>query len=299
MATDNYLCSLCPRDCDRIRDPDNGNGYCHMPSVPRVSLAKLHFGEEPCISGTKGSGTIFFTGCSLKCIYCQNSEISGNDIGRGKPADANALRRIYKDLKDKGAHNINLVTPTHFAAEIAMSLEISPGIPVCYNTSGYEKPSSLELLRDKVQIYLTDYKYALKGPAYRYSSAPDYPDVILKALDRMYDLVGDTEYDSDGIVQKGIIIRHLILPGNTDNSLKVIDNVAEFARGKKIIFSLMAQYTPHGSIEKYPELQRCITEDEYETVTRHLYSTALEEGYVQDLSSATDEYLPSFDMSGV
>ena len=214
MDKGDILCSICPRDCGMNRSKSSGEGYCHMPYLPRVSLAKLHFGEEPCISGSRGSGTVFFTGCSLKCVYCQNSEISGNDISRGRPADHNALRKIYASLKAQGAHNINLVTPTHFLEEIAASLESPMGIPICWNTGGYEKSSSLELLRDRVQIYLTDYKYALTAPASRYSNAPDYPEVILDALEKMYDLVGDAEYNNEGLLQKGVIIRHLILPGN-------------------------------------------------------------------------------------
>ena len=293
------LCTDCPRKCSAIRNEETGEGYCHAPLVPYVSLAKLHFGEEPCISGTKGSGTVFFTGCSLKCVYCQNSSISGNDLTAGKRTTASDLKAIYRSLEEQGAHNINLVTPTHFVREISRSIDGSIDIPFCYNTSGYERPESLDMLKGKVQIYLTDYKYALSCPAKKYSHAPDYPDIILAALEKMYDLVGDAEFDDEGIMRKGIIIRHLILPGNTENSIKVIDAAERFIRGKKVVFSLMSQYVPHGNISMFKELQRPVSEEEYDTVTSYLYDSEIEDGYVQDMSSATDDFLPDFDMSGV
>ena len=270
-----------------------------MPAKPVVSLAKLHFGEEPCISGKNGSGTVFFSGCSLSCVYCQNSEISRSGPNIGKAVSVQQLRDIYSRLKSQGAHNINLVTPTHFVREIAASLDVSPGIPVCYNTSGYEKAASLEMLRGKVQIFLTDYKYALPDVAEKYSSAADYPLVIEEALEKMYELSGDVSYDEDGMLLGGIIIRHLILPGNIENSIKVIEKVSGFSKEKKVIFSLMSQYVPHGNIESFPELTRTISKEEYEIVTECLFASPLEEGYVQDLDSATDELLPDFNLEGV
>ncbi len=292
-----YICSLCPRNCGAVRSLEKGEGVCSSGMLPRVARAALHFGEEPCISGTRGSGTVFFTGCNLHCVYCQNGEISRIGSGTGKVVSIERLREIFKELRDQGAHNINLVTGAHYITSIAEALDEDPGIPVVYNSSGYEKPGSLRLLRGKVDIYLPDFKYALSSVAEKYSSAPDYPEIALAAIKEMYDQVGPAEFDGEGMLKKGILIRHLILPNNVFNTLRVMDIIEENFEPSAILFSLMSQYTPMEGVPR--ELSRPVSEEEYEVCEQYLLGSSLENGFLQDLSSATDKMIPKFDLTGV
>lgn len=291
-------CRLCPRQCGVARSAQAGEGFCRMGSLPVVARAALHFGEEPCISGEQGSGAIFFCGCPLHCVFCQNGQISGQKPQTGKAISVARLREIFAQLKEAGAHNINLVTPTHFAAAIAQALEQPVGLPIVYNCSGYERIETLRMLEGKVQIYLPDFKYALKEPAACYSHAPDYPEVAQAAILEMYRQVGPYCLDAAGMLQSGVVIRHLVLPGNLENTRRVIDWVArQFAPGE-ILFSLMSQYTPCAQTP-FVELQRTLTAKEYEQVSQYLFDSGIEDGFMQELDSATPEFIPAFDLTGV
>lgn len=292
-----FICSLCPRNCRATRSYDTGEGTCSSGTLPRIARAALHFGEEPCISGTRGSGTVFFTGCNLHCVYCQNKEISREGSDAGKTVSIERLREIFSELREQGAHNINLVTGAHYITAITKALEKDPGIPVVYNSSGYEKPESLRLLRGKVDVYLPDFKYALSSVAEKYSSAPDYPKVALAAIKEMYDQVGPVEIDDEGILKKGVLIRHLILPNNVFNTLRVMDIIEENFDPSSIMFSLMSQYTPMEGVPA--ELSRPVSEEEYGVCEQYLLGSSLENGFLQDLSSATEEMIPKFDLTGV
>ena len=293
--TGRELCRLCPRDCGA--DRASGRGFCGMGEDPVLARAALHLWEEPCISGERGSGTVFFSGCALRCVYCQNGAIS---TGRyGKTITVRRLREIFFELAAQGAHNINLVNPTHYAGSILAAMEGGMPLPVVYNTGGYDRVVTLRRFDGKVQIYLPDMKYADGGLARRYSAAPDYPAVARAAIEEMYRQVGDYEIGEDGLLRKGVVIRHLILPGNLDNTRRVMDWVAETFAPGQVLFSLMSQYTPCGDLSQFPELQRRITREEYDEAMAYLKRSGIEDGFFQELSSAQEEYIPPFDLTGV
>ena len=289
-------CTLCPRDCGI--DRSERTGFCGVGSAPVVARAALHFFEEPCISGTRGSGTVFFTGCNLRCVYCQNEAISR---GRGgKAVTPQRLREIYSELIAQGAHNVNLVTPSHFSDAVAASLEGGLPVPVVWNSSGYESVETLRKLEGRVQIYLPDFKYADASLAARYSAAPDYPAVAEAAIREMNRQTGDFAFDDDGQLVRGVLIRHLVLPGNLGNTFGVIDRVREmFPRDGQVLFSLMSQYTPVADVPQFPELCRRLTEEEYAAAERYLFDSGIENGFVQDRESAETDYIPAFDGTGV
>lgn len=293
-----FTCNLCPRKCNTQRKAltDSGKGFCNMGENPVVARAALHFWEEPPISGTNGSGTIFFSGCNLKCVFCQNENISSGCFG--KEITIERLREIYFDLINQGAHNINLVTGTHFINAIAKSLEEPLPIPVVYNCGGYESVNSLKLLENKVQIYLPDLKYANNDLAIKYSDAPDYFEIATNAIKEMYRQVGKCEFDDNGIMTKGVIIRHLILPNNLENTKRIIDWVKEYFNDGEVLFSLMSQFTPNKTC-KIPELSRRLTQEEYDEIEEYLFRSGIEDGFMQELSSAKEEYIPPFNLEGV
>ncbi len=263
-----------------------------------VCRAAPHFGEEPCISGTRGSGAVFFAGCNLRCVFCQNRAISRG--AAGETVSAARLRDIFRSLRDQGVHNLNLVTPTHFSGVIAEALSgLSLGIPVVWNSSGYESVETLRRLEGLVQIYMPDFKYADPALAARYSAAPDYPETALAAIREMYRQVGPFAMDGDGILRRGLLIRHLILPGAPENTLRVIDAVEDNFPAEYILFSLMSQYTPMPGLEEFPELQRRVSPEEYERCASYLDFSDISNGYYQSLESATDEMIPAFDGTGV
>ncbi len=290
-------CTLCPRRCGARRGPSCGNGRCGMGADAVVARAALHFWEEPCISGKSGSGAVFFTGCPLGCVFCQNYEIS-SERKAGKAVSPEKLADIFKDLVRQGANNINLVTPTHFVPAIIEALSIwKPPVPVVYNCGGYENVETLKMLEGHVDIYLPDFKYAESGLAAELSDAPHYPEIAEKALAEMFRQTGPAVIDSSGMMKKGTMVRHLILPGHTRNSIAVLDWLAEhFSHGVPV--SLMAQYVPCGLASEHPPLGRSITRREYEKVQDHLFTLGLD-GYVQDRESASKSYIPKFDLSGV
>ncbi len=293
-----FTCNLCPRKCSVKREAltEHGEGFCAVGETPLVARAALHHWEEPPISGTKGSGTIFFCGCNLQCVFCQNHEISRGK--NGKLVTVEELRQIYRNLVEQGAHNINLVTGTHFIKAISQSLDEPLPVPVVYNTSGYESSESLKLLKNKVQIYLPDLKYADDTLSTRLSKAPDYFSIATKAILEMFDQVGKYDIGDDGIMKKGVIIRHLILPGYLENTKKVIDWVKDNFEDGDVIFSLMSQYTPTNLCED-DNLNRCLSREEYDEIEEYLFDSGIEDGFIQELSSASEDYIPPFDLTGL
>ncbi len=288
------ICMLCPRQCSV--DRNEKTGYCQSPSVFRVSRAALHYWEEPCISGEAGSGTVFFSGCNLGCVFCQNQEISHEN--KGVEITDDRLIEIFDSLVEQGANNINLVNPTHYADRLARVLTRwhSP-VPIVYNTSGYDSVDALKMLDGLVDIYLPDFKYIRSDKAQRYSKAGDYPSVVIKALDEMRRQVPVDEFDDNGIMQRGMIIRHLILPSNTNSSKEVIDYMCDHFCDTYL--SIMAQYTPCGDLAEYDEINRPITKREYNKVVDYAIDKGLDKLFVQELSSADKKYIPAFDFTGI
>ena len=287
-------CSICPRKCNA--DRENSVGFCKSPAEFRLARAALHFWEEPCISGENGSGTVFFSGCNLKCVYCQNYEISIEN--KGVAVDDSRLIEIFKSLIEQGAENINLVNPTHYADRLANLFEKwHCPVPVVYNTSGYESAQTLKMLDGIVDIYLTDFKYIRPDKAQKYSNAPDYPEVAKNALVEMKRQVQGYAFDSRSVMQKGVIVRHLVLPQNTNSALRIIDYIAE--NYSDTYLSIMAQYVPCGSLENYPEINRKITEREYNKVVDYALQTGLENVFIQQTESAEKEFIPPFDFTGI
>ena len=286
-------CHLCPRDCGVVRP----QGYCGMGKRAVIARAVKHFWEEPCISGERGSGTVFFAGCPLGCVYCQNDAISRRAAGdaRFREVDARTLRQICTDLAATGVHNINFVTPTHYADVVADAIGDGLGLPVVYNTGGYEKLSTLQMLRGKVQIYLPDLKYADSALAARYSHAPDYPAVSMRAIEEMVRQTGPYELDENGLMKRGVLIRHLVLPSCSENTRRVIEWVNNTFASGEVLFSLMGQFTPRrGTEERYPELSRPLTEAEYARACDWVSEADHLEGYVQELSAAGEDYIPEW-----
>lgn len=289
-----YICTDCPRNCGALRDK-TGNGFCGMGADPVIARAAPHYDEEPIISGTCGAGTVFFSGCSLRCRFCQNYPISHE--GFGKTISVDRLREIYFELIEKGVHNIDLVNPTHFVAAIEASLREPLPVPVVWNTGGYEKVETLKRLEGKIQVYLPDLKYIYGYSGRKYSSAADYFEYAGSALREMLRQTGPVELDDQGVIRRGTVIRHLILPGCADESMKILDWIAENMEGAWI--SLMAQYLPFGDVQGLDQLDRRLTEEEYESVVDHLMELGLEDGFVQELSSSDEKYIPSFDLTGI
>ena len=289
------VCTICPRNCSA--DRNNGIGICQSGSLPKIARAALHHWEEPVISGTRGSGTVFFSGCSLKCVFCQNTDISHGNFG--KTVTAKRLREIFFELIGQGAHNINLVNPTHWAEPILSALYESLPVPVVYNTGGYDKVETLRRFEGKISIYLPDMKYSCSSIAAKYSKASDYPEVAKAAISEMFRQTGSYEIDDDGIMRRGVIIRHLILPNNLENTFRVIDWVEKTFSPGQVLFSLMSQFTPTGNLSDFPELQRRLTQEEYNLCYDYLADSSIEDGFFQELSSAKEEYIPPFNLEGV
>ena len=289
-----FTCNLCPRMCGAKRG-DVGEGYCGMPADPVLARAALHFDEEPVISGTQGSGTVFFSGCSLKCVFCQNYGISHDKFGRRITVEQ--LKGVYRDLIAQGAANINFVNPTHYAHAILKSLDEKLPVPVVYNSGGYERTETLRALAGKVDVYLPDLKYIDPKFSGLYSAAPDYFEHAAPALKEMHRQVGEVVIGDDGLIKKGMIVRHLILPGRAGESMRILRWIKENLPGAWV--SLMAQYLPMGRANEYPPLDRRITQAEYDIVVNYMVKIGLTDGFMQELSSAEETYIPKFDLSGV
>ncbi len=286
----------------RPETPGNGAtlpGFCASPQLPVIARAGLHFWEEPVISGTRGSGTVFFAGCNLRCAFCQNYEISA--LHRGSVVSIARLKEIYRELIAQGAHNINLVTPTHYLRAILASLDEAPDVPVVYNSNGYESVESLKLLAGKVQIFLPDLKYCDDALAIRYSQAPHYFETATRAIDEMFRQTGPCEIGNDGLLKRGVVIRHLVLPGHLADSMKIIHYIKEHFHKGDVLFSLMRQYLPCGRIlqGEFPELNRKLNFREIKRIENALFDSGIEDGFLQDGRAADAKFIPSFDGTGV
>lgn len=292
-------CRICPRECNV--DRRNGQkGICGVSGIGIYGArAALHMWEEPCISGEEGSGTVFFSGCPLRCVYCQNYEIARAE--RGSEITVERLSEIFLELQEKHANNINLVTPTHYSLEIieAVNLARAKGlrIPIVYNCSGYESVITLKKLEGIVDIYLVDYKYEDSCLAKRYSNAANYPEVVKEALKEMVRQCGAAEFDERDIMQKGVIVRHLLLPGQLQNGKDVVKYVYE-TYGDQVFLSLMNQYTPLPHVEKWPELNRKVTEEEYEELVDYAIDLGVENGFIQEGETAQESFIPAFEGEG-
>lgn len=286
-------CMLCPRQCgaERSRVP----GFCGMGETLRIARAALHYWEEPCISGTAGSGAVFFSGCTLRCSFCQNRDISAGGFGKEVPVQR--LREIFAALAAHGANNLNLVSPTQFTPWILEALENAPAIPVVWNTGGYERTETLRLLEGHVQIYLPDLKYVSPERSARYSGAADYFQYASAAVLEMYRQTGPYQLGTDGLLRSGVVIRHLMLPGGLEDTKRVIDWVAEHFRPGQVLFSLMSQYTP---VDGGPEaLNRKLRKAEYRAACAYMEDCGITEGFLQERTAAQREYTPPFDLTGV
>lgn len=288
-------CTLCPRQCG-VNRAAGEVGFCRMTAELRAARAALHFWEEPVISGERGSGAVFFSGCTLRCLFCQNQEIS--DGGFGTALTSERLREIFEELIAQGAHNINLVTPTHFLPSILPALTPKLPVPVVYNCGGYERVETLQQLDGLVDIYLPDLKYADCNLARTLSAAPDYFEVATAAIQEMVRQTGPCIVEN-GLLKRGTVIRHLVLPGQVGNSLDVLEWIGRsFALGT-VMVSLMSQYVPFGKAVEISPFNRHITEDEYAAVESWLPLCGLTDGFTQDFSAATVQYIPSFDLQGI
>ena len=292
-------CELCPRKCSANRLAGK-NGFCGGGKEVKVARAALHFWEEPCISGEEGSGTVFFSGCTMRCVFCQNREISRGEAG--KLISIERLAEIFLELQKKGANNINLVTPMHYAPQITAALDIARKnglfLPIVWNTGGWELPESVEAVKNYADIWLTDFKYFDNSLAEKFSNAKNYFENASASLKKMLEQTGEPVFDDDGMMKKGIIVRHLVLPGHTDDSKNVLCWLWENF-GDKIWISIMNQYTPLCSEEKFPELSRKVTDEEYDEVVDFAVSLGIENAFVQDGEAVSESFIPPFDLEGV
>ncbi len=291
-------CAVCPRKCNAVRE--TGTGYCNTGSNLKIAKAYLHMWEEPCISGRNGSGTVFFSGCNLRCVFCQNHIISQQ--GHGVEVSSTQLGETFLLLQEKGAHNINLVSPSHYCVQIRKALMEVSGklhIPVIYNSNGYDSIQNLKLVEGLVNVYLPDFKYFSNETSLKFSDASDYFETVTAAIHEMYRQVGKIRYDSDGLVKSGLMIRHLILPGHTKESIKILKWIKSALPSDDISVSLMSQYTPVFKAFDYSEISRRIIRKEYEKVLNYFFKLSFPKGYVQERDSAEDKYIPDFDLEGV
>lgn len=286
------ICNICPRKCSV--DRSKTYGFCGVGENLKISRAALHFYEEPCISGESGSGTVFFSGCNLKCVYCQNKAISG---GFGKEITAERLAEIFIELQEKGANNINLVTPDHYALQIKRIIEKAKKnglkIPIVYNTSGYCDVDTIKVLKGVVDIFLTDFKYVSNELSKKYSSCENYFEIASVALKQMFLQIGKPQYDEDGIMQKGVIVRHLCLPENAQDSKRVIEYVYNEYKDD-VILSIMNQFTPIGEC-KYKELNKKLTEEEYQEIIDFAIDLGVENAFIQEGETADESFIPDFE----
>ena len=291
------VCNGCPRGCGV--DRANGQlGFCGVPEAPVVARAAAHFGEEPCITGTHGSGAVFFAGCTLRCVFCQNYALSR--AKQGKEITVSRLRDIFLELRDQGVHNINLVTASHYARAVVQALDgLELGIPVVWNSSGYESIETLRMLEGLVQVYLPDLKYLDSTLAARYSAAPDYPETAQAAIREMFRQRGKFQMDKDGMLTSGVLIRHLILPRQGQNTKRVIDWVSESFAPDDVLFSLMSQFTPMGDLRRFPELQQPVSPALDRALYNYLMASSIEKGFYQEREASGMAMIPKFDGTGV
>ena len=293
-------CRLCPRQCGVNRRAGE-KGFCGaVGEKVRVARAALHFWEEPCISGERGSGTVFFSWCTMRCVFCQNREIRSGEAGADITIER--LADIFLEQQGRGAHNINLVTPTHYLPQIILALEMARErgltLPVVYNTSGYERAEMLRLLEGVVDVWLPDFKYLTDALAKEYSGAPGYSETALAALDEMGRQAGEPQFDDDGMMTRGVIIRHLCLPGHLEESRQVVKTLFE-RYGNTVYYSLMNQYTPPSQKLRWPNLNERFPGKDYDQLIDFAVDLGLENGFVQEEGTAEESFIPAFDLSGV
>lgn len=292
-------CTLCPRNC-KVNRANGQVGYCRVTEELVVARAALHMWEEPCISGEAGSGTVFFSGCSMGCVYCQNKNIA--TAKAGKKITIERLSEIFIELQEKGANNINLVTPSHYVPQIIQGISIAREkglvLPIVYNCSGYEKLETLQLLNGIISVYLPDFKYMSNDIAKKYSNCSNYFEVTSKAIAEMVRQVGEPEFNQSGMIMKGVIVRHLTLPGYLQDSKNIIKYLYE-TFGDTIYISIMNQYTPLPQVEKYPEINRKITSEEYDELVDYAIEIGVENGFIQEGETASESFIPEFNNEGV
>lgn len=292
-------CTLCPRNC-KVNRNNNELGFCNMGSDLIVARAALHFWEEPIISGEKGSGTVFFSGCNLKCVFCQNYSISTNNFG--KKISIERLSKIFLELQEQGANNINLVTPTHFVPQIIEALKIARqkglSVPIVYNSSGYETVETIKLLDGYIDVYLPDLKYFDNKYAIKYSKCPNYFEYASKAIDEMIKQVGTPKFDEKGILIKGVIVRHMLLPGLLDDSKKIIHYLVD-KYNEKIFISIMNQYTPTNNLDKYTEINKTVDKNDYDELINYALDLGIKNGFMQEGETQKTSFIPEFDTTGV
>lgn len=301
MGIENILerCTLCPRECG-VNRVAGQMGRCHVSASVRVARAALHMWEEPCISGAEGSGAVFFSGCSLGCIYCQNREISGGKSGLD--ISVSRLAEIFLELEAQGANNINLVTAGHYVPQVISALKEAKGfglgIPIVYNSSGYEKTEALQMLEGLVDIYLPDFKYLTPELAKQYSGAPDYPETAQAAIREMVRQQPKPQFDARGMMTQGVLVRHLLLPGHVREAKRVVEYLYT-AYGNQIYISLMNQYTPGPAVKEDPLLHRGVTKREYERLLDFAGALGITQGFYQEGGTAKESFIPAFDCQGV
>ncbi len=292
-------CQLCPRACG-VNRLEGKRGFCGAGDKIKVARAALHQWEEPCLSGTRGSGTVFFSYCTLRCVFCQNYELSTQ--AKGKEISYEELAEVFLNLQKQGAHNINLVTPTHYIPQIREALKLAKQqglyLPIVYNTSGYDKRETLATLRGLVDVYLPDFKYFKSAYAKKYSHAPNYVSVVKEALHEMVSQVGDATFNEEGLMVKGVIVRHLMLPGLLFDSKKIITYLYE-TYGSHLYISMMNQYTPLKIVEAYPELNKKINPKHYAFLTNYAIDLGVENGFIQEGETALESFIPPFNEEGV
>ncbi len=292
-------CELCARRC-KVNRHNNELGYCEAGALPVAARASVYNWEEPCISGVRGSGAVFFSNCSLKCVFCQNREISS--LKKGMTINEDRLCEIYLALEKKGAENINLVTPTHFILPIVKSVfsarKRGLNIPVVYNTASYETPEALSLVKDAVDIYLADTKFFSSDISGRYCNAPDYFKVCRQAVTIMFENAGKLVFDEEGMLKKGVILRLLLLPGQLNDAKEILNRMFDLF-GNDVIYSLMNQYTPFGELEAFPELKKSVRSEDYDKLIDYAISLGVENGYIQQEGTCSESFIPAFDFEGI
>ena len=303
--TDSYFldilekCNLCPRKC-YVNRLDGELGFCRASKDVKIAKVTLHNWEEPCISGTLGSGTVFFSNCNLKCVFCQNHEISHE--GTGKIVSINRLSEIFLEQQENGAHNINLVTPTHYVPQIIAALKLAKGkgltIPILYNSNGYENIDTIKALSGFIDVYLPDLKYYKEKYAVKYSNAPNYFNTARTVITEMISQVGEAKFNNDGIIQKGVLIRHLMLPGLLFDSKKIIDFIYS-TFNDSVYISLMNQYTPMYEANKYPEISKPLNTNHYDTLIDYCIDLGITKCFIQESGTSSTAFVPNFDLSGV
>lgn len=296
MPNKTMVCTQCPRKCGALRDETHGEGYCRQPVLPVVARAALHLWEEPVISGKRGAGTVFFSGCSLGCVFCQNDPISHKNFG--KTVTVERLAEIFQELEAQGAECIDLVNPIHFAHVLPRAIEESGvSVPFVWNSGGYDTIETVRALAPYIQVWLPDLKYLTPERAARYSGAADYPETAKAAIKEMCARSGPVRIEN-GLLKRGVLIRHLLLPVGLNEAKAVMDWIAETFPKGEVLFSLMGQYTPCGDLTSYPELSRVVRPSELRHAVAYMEALGLP-GFTQDAASADAEYIPSFDLTGV